>query len=126
MLVWNVYMEDFNGRCIKEYNIFNHSSFHNDLVKALKPYQKIYNNVTTSLKDINGKEYEKLKESIRCCLMYNFWCKCEYEIILSDFPPHDNFEDKKVDIYSQVMLNFDVFVDYIWRNKKSFKKLIKY
>ena len=32
-LIWNVYIEDPNNKCIKTYNIFNHYCFKQDLVK---------------------------------------------------------------------------------------------
>lgn len=47
--------------------------------------------------------------------MYYFWSKCEWEIILSDFPPSDRFKKKKVDVYEQVMLNWDKFINYLWK-----------
>lgn len=46
--------------------------------------------------------------------MYYFWSKCEWEIILSDFPPSKKFQEKKVDVYEQVMLNWDIFINYVW------------
>lgn len=69
--------------------------------------------------------------------MYYFWSKCEYEVIITSFPMYINQEELeiinnsdrkykiniepdvgvKVDIYSQIMNNFEVFVDYVWNNK---------
>lgn len=47
--------------------------------------------------------------------MYYFWSKCEYEIILS--PWAGQADDIKIDIYNQIMMNFDRFVDYCWSFK---------
>ena len=47
--------------------------------------------------------------------MYYFWSKCEYEIILS--PWTGRADDIKIDIYDQIMMNFDRFVGYVWSFK---------
>lgn len=47
--------------------------------------------------------------------MYYFWSKCEYEIILS--PWTGRADDIKIDVYDQIMMNFDSFVDYCWSFK---------
>ena len=125
-LVWNVYEEN-SGR-IEVYNIFNHGGFSEYLKKLIK-------------KKPTREEFEKQLDRE---LMYYFWCKVEYEITITGYPPYINKEDmdammdeadkhkreygrypyreharlecaKKVDIYSQVKLNWDVFVDYVWR-----------
>ena len=35
-LVWNVFVDDFNGRKIQVYNIFRHGSFYADVKKYAK------------------------------------------------------------------------------------------
>lgn len=107
MLEWNVYLEDFNNKKIRVYNIFNHHTFYEDCLKAKKEY-----------KDDKDKFLDKIKSS----LMYCFWSKCEYEIILTSWPKRDNFDDEKIDVYDQVMLNWPIFSEYIWENKKEIKK----
>ena len=101
MLKWLVYNEDFNARCIREFDIFNHHSFREDCIKNAKK---------------NKDNKEEFIEALRRDLMYYFWSKCEWEIILSDWPPSGQVE-KKIDVFDQVMLNFDVFVDYLWEEK---------
>ena len=104
MLEWNVYIENVNKRQIEIYNIFNHYSFKKDVlfevIKSVKDDSTHYLN-------------NRLKESIRKHLMYYFHHKCEWEIILSDFPPSENFKKEKVDVYQQVMLNFYKFYEYL-------------
>ncbi len=111
MLTWNVYMEDFNARCIKVFNIFNHFAFHEDCRKVARKYKD---------------DREKFVEEIRHSLMYFFWSKCEYEIIISSWPPdRKGFENKKVDIYEQVMLNWPLFAEYVWQNRKELARRTK-
>ena len=109
MLEWNVYKEDFNSKCIKIFNVFDHHNFIRDLQKIHKKYKK---------KDDFCKELRKI-------LLYYFWSKCEYEIILSDWPPSKEergFKKEKVSIYDQIENNWNIFADYVWDNRKEIKK----
>ena len=129
-MVWNVYREDFNQRAIVEYNIFDHGGFAQDVNKLLK-------------EDTTKDEFtEQLKRSLR----YYFWGKSESEVVITSWPvyidkteldrlniTYEEYNNKwghypykinvvpdigeKIDIYSQVMMNFDIFVDMIWREK---------
>lgn len=130
-LEWNVYLENFNSRTIEAFNVFDHFRFQDDVKKALKQAR-------------NKKDFA---EEIRHALMYYFWSKCEYEIVITSWVPriskkelerlNDSFKEdnekygrepasiwvepnvfKKVDVYEQIALNFDIFVDYIWSHKK--------
>lgn len=107
MLEWNVYLEDFNNKKIRVYNIFNHYTFYEYCLKAKKKY-----------KDDKDKFLDKIKSS----LMYCFWSKCEYEIVLTSWPKRNNFYEERIDVYDQVMLNWSIFSEYIWENKKELKK----
>jgi len=99
-LKWNVFYHDVNNRGIVSFNIFNHYSFNEDVQKNLK---KI-------------KDKTEFAKKLRLDLLYYFWCKAEYEVIISGL--FDKTDDgKKIDIYTQVMNNFDAFIDYIWNSK---------
>lgn len=101
-LEWNVFLEDFNARKIVKYNVFRHTSFVRDCAKALAEC---------------GKNREAFEERLNRELHYYFWSKCEYEIILSDWPPRDDFEAEKVDVYDQIHLNWPIFTEYVWTNR---------
>ena len=60
---------------------------------------------------------------VRNSLRYYYWSKCEWEIVLSDWPPSETFKKEKVDVYSQVVLNWDIFSEYIWENRKQLKDM---
>lgn len=93
---WYVYYHDSNSQKIVKWNVFNHGSFKEEVAKLLR-------------EKFNKEEFsEKLQKE----LMYYFWSKCEYEIILS--PWTGQADDIKIDIYDQIMMNFDRFVDYVW------------
>lgn len=99
MLEWNVYIEDFNGRKIKTFNIFDHARFLDDTKK-------------NSRKNIHDPE--AFKEQLRSDLLYYFWSKCEWEILISPWIRADSTKPLKVDAYEQVMLNWDAFFKYVW------------
>ena len=100
-LIWNVYHHNFNLDTIELINIFNHAGFRRE--------------VNNALKEISDKE--RFSEELRSLLMYYYWSKCEYEIVISAFVGSRNNVSKKIDIYSQVMSNWSVFLDYVWNHK---------
>lgn len=106
MLEYNVFLEDFNRRRIVKWNIFNHCGFADDCKKVAKECK-------------SDKAFSQFEEDIREKLMYYFWSKCEYEIILSAWPPFEDgsFKDEKVSVYDQVMINWDAFIKYFWDHR---------
>ena len=57
-----------------------------------------------TLKDLT---LEKLKEFIDTESKYQFWARCEYEVILSSWPPRVNGRRHKMDVYEQIHMNLD-------------------
>lgn len=106
-----VYYHDVNANRIKPWNVFNHNGFKKEVIKILRGY---YN-------DRNGEEsYEntgylmtrsEFAELIRKELLYYFWSKCEYEVIIKEWA--GNPCEVKVDVYGQVYMNFSAFIDYL-------------
>lgn len=97
---WYVYYHDFNAQKIIKWNVFNHGAFKKEINTLLK-------------EKIDKDDFsEKLKREV----MYYFWSKCEYEIILA--PWIGRADVTKIDIYDQIMMNFDRFVDYCWLFKE--------
>ena len=120
-LVWNVYKKEWNENKIGIFNIFEHSLFWEEIQKLKKKYKKD--------NSIN------LKEKVRIYLFYFFGSKYEYETTLTNFPAYIDKEEvdkikkseskycenidlqvkKKVDVYEQVRMNYDIFFDYLCR-----------
>lgn len=101
MLTWNVYIENINQKKIEIYNIFSYYGLEESFKKIKE--------------ECNGNKSE-FAEKVDRALVYRFWAKCEWEIILSDWPPSDKFNKEKIDVYDQVRLNWDIFIDYVWDN----------
>lgn len=128
-LVWNVFNE-CNGE-ICPLNIFEYNyKFLEDLLIAKRKYKN---------------KFEEFAEHVRKSLQYYYWSKSEYETVITTWPPYIESEElnrlnkekhereirnrpfyrdavnlttrHKIDIYTQIMMNWDRFIDYIWNNK---------
>ena len=66
-----------------------------------------------------GKQEAKadLKKWVDGALMYQYWSRCEYEILLSCWPPSDKEDPKKVDIYWQAKPNLDIITRLFSENE---------
>lgn len=137
-LVWNVFVEDINARKIEVYNIFDHYRFMEDLVDIKKRIGK------------DEGFFPQFAAEVKTSLMYYFWSKCEWEVVITSWPPYvdgkevDRLYDEKtnmlidygrfvrtdvrletrekIDVFDQVMMNWDQFIDYLWRNRHLIKK----
>ena len=105
-VVWNVIYGDFNARRIRTYNVFDHYGF---VVSCQKNAKK------------NKDNKEAFAEDLKRDLMYYFWSKCEWEVIVSQWPPKDDGRDAKIDVYDQIKMNWDRFLDYTWEHRKEIK-----
>ena len=61
-------------------------------------------------------------EAVHGSLFYYYRSKCEWEVIVSSWPPSDRVPERKVDVYDQVMLNWDVFIGYVWEQAHARKR----
>ena len=95
-LEWNVWCNDLNTNNIKPFNVFNHCGFNN------------------AVKDIFSKRLhmDEFEEMIDKEAMYYFCCKSEYEVMISGL--FEKGQKTKIDIYSQLKLNWNRFIDYLW------------
>lgn len=52
------------------------------------------------------KSFDEFKKFVECESMYQFWSRCEYEMIVHGWPVRKN--DYKIDVHEQIMMNLDV------------------
>ncbi len=100
-LKWYVYYHNINSQEIETFNVFDHSGFRQDVEKYLT----------------KSKNKEEFAEHLRGSLFYYYCSKSEWEIIISPWCGGRGTKDIKIDVYDQVMNNWDVFVDYCWNSK---------
>ena len=59
------------------------------------------------------KTFEEFKQFIKKESRYQFWGRCEYEIILVDWPCQKI--EEKWDVYDQIMMNLDIITDIVMK-----------
>ena len=101
-LRWMVYYHDINAQKLTTLNIFNHGGFADSIQKNFK----------------KNKNREDFAKQLKSDLMYYFWSKSEYEVIIAPWSGDRHTQNIKIDIYDQVMNNFDIFVDYVWNSRQ--------
>ena len=101
-LTWRVF-KIINNRVVA-YNIFEHCDFNNEIVDLL------------TLVENKEIDFPRFRSAVKNSLIYYFWCKYEHEVSISK--PFKLMSGEKVDIYSQVVMNFDNFVHYLWKEAK--------
>ena len=134
-LVWNTLITRNNK--VEVYNIFNHGLFMQDLYKIKTKHK--------------NDDFKVFADNVRQSLSYYFWSKCEWEVIVTSWPPYvdekeidrlakektDRIEKygnfyresvsladpvEKIDVYDQIMINWDCFINYLWSNINLIKK----
>ena len=104
--VWNVIYYSSNEKQIKTFNVFDHLDFLDEVQKHLK----------------NSETREECAKKVRSSLMYYFWCKYEWEIIIQPWGTKPEPTEKKVDVAWQVLNNWERFEDYVWSLKQKRRK----
>ena len=75
--------------------------------KEFEPYNIIPYLVSRYQKEANKpKTFDEFRDFVKAKSQYQWWSRCEYEIILTDWPCQKI--EEKWDIYDQVMMNLDV------------------
>ena len=111
---WNVIVEDLNRRCFVTYNIFDHGRFADDCADDLKEAERSQN--PSDAKDL-------FFDRVRRNLAYYFQHKAEWEIMIYPLIPSKYYSlSKKMDVYSQVMMNEDLFLNYVWEHRGELRK----
>lgn len=98
MIPFYVIHQDFNLKVFEPYDIMPY---------LIERYNKIKNKPKTK---------DDFIEFIKSESMYQWWSRCEYEIIICGWPNQDTQE--KWDIHKQVMMNIEVIADILMDNCK--------
>ena len=61
--------------------------------------------------------FDEFKKFVKDESMYQWWGRCEYEIILVDWPSQTI--DEKWDIYEQIMMNLDLVTELVMESVKA-------
>lgn len=97
-----VWIMDFNGKNLVPYDILPYLS---QEWGELKPGKK-----KEASKDLRGWVDSKLK--------YQFWSRCQYEMLVLPWPPGPKDSSKKVDVYDQCVPNLDLITRLFAENER--------
>jgi len=137
---FKVLYDNFNGNTIEFQNWFDFgqwTTIKNELSSLIKKFRKLEKlDFKKSQKEIEefflknmwSDEFKKCKSldelieysiemRLKRLCMYYFWSKCEYEVIVSAWPPREG-SDRKIDIYTQLKENWDIFKELVFRELK--------
>ena len=108
MLKYNVWIYNINRRKMEVFNVFEHYSF----LKGIKNILLEKNFLCSSIEDFSSQ----LKKEV----LYYFWSRAEWEIVIQPWCNCHDIEKaaEKIDICDQLIINWDIFVKYIWDNKQ--------
>ena len=108
---------------MKSFNVINWDSNR----KVFEPYDVIpyfvdaYNRVVKNHKEFPKNDHYKVPETFEEFKKfvideghYQFWGRCEYEIILVDWPCQKH--EEKWDVYQQIMMNLDLVTRILMEN----------
>lgn len=59
------------------------------------------------------KTLKEFKVFIKKESMYQWWSRCEYEIVLQSWPVGDI--EKKIDVHQQIMMNIDIIAEILMK-----------
>lgn len=98
---WYVYRHDTNKGKIIKYNVVN-TGVIDHLIKMLN-----------QIKEEKGHWcYDDFTAAAMQIYRYYYWGKCEHEIIIKEWVGRE--AEEKVDVFDQLMLNWDIFVDHLY------------
>lgn len=97
MKSWYVYIIDFNSTKLEQYDVMPYF-----LECARKQKFK-------------SSDLEECKKFIRKEGMYMFWSRCEWEVLISPWPPMKDIYFK-IDVWDQINMNLDVFATVFIEN----------
>lgn len=96
MKSFNVIVNDFNRKTFVPYDIMPYLMGEYDKLETKPSAQK------------------EFRDFVEQKAMYQWWSKCEYEVILVDWPNESIAE--KWDVYRQVMMNIDIIINVLIEN----------
>lgn len=100
---WYVIIFDVNKKEFVKYNVFNNSTFSDDIEHMFRKKDYTWLNIS---------------DMVRSFAAHSFWSRCEYELVLNSWP--DFGIDRKIDVYWQLEINWKNFIDYIYEEYKRY------
>ena len=100
-------MQSFN---VINYDINRQKFVYYDVIPYLV---NCYKEIKKTKRKKTPETFDEFKQFVKDESMYQFWSRCEYEIILVDWPCQRH--EEKWDVYDQIMMNLDVITDLVMK-----------
>ena len=100
-------------KTIKPFNVISFE-FNSDEFEAYDVMPYLVNCYNKEKKDKRPTTFDEFKEFVKSKSMYMYWARCEYEIILLDWPSQKT--RKKIDVHWQIMNNIDIVTNILMEN----------
>ena len=102
---------------MKSFNVIIYDPNLREFVKYdIIPYLIRTYNKKKERKETLPETFDEFKNFVKSESQYQFWARCEYEIILIDWPCQQKYE--KWDVYKQIMMNLDIVTKVFMENVK--------
>ena len=102
---------------MKSFNVIIYDPNLREFVKYdIMPYLIRTYNEKKEKKETLPETFDEFKNFVKNESQYQFWARCEYEILLIDWPCQKNHE--KWDVYKQIMMNLDIVTKVFMENIK--------
>ena len=100
MKQFNVINYNFNAKRFESYDVIPY------LVRAYNDRVQLHNKFPENKYLEVPQTFDEFKKFVQKESLYQFWGRCEYEIILIDWPCQKH--EEKWDVYRQIMMNLDL------------------
>ncbi len=118
MKQFNVLLWDFNSDKLTHYDVLPY--FRNCYAIRKEKCKKADKNI----KEEDFNKYFKVPETLNEFIefvkqesRYNYWARCEYEMICHGWPVRKN--DYKLDVHEQIMMNLDIVAEILYNEIKT-------
>lgn len=106
---FNVLIWDFNRDELEHYDVLPYlrSCYKKRQERFKKGEDNRYTHVPETL--------EEFKQFVEDESRYQFWARCEYEMILHSWPPRKDGNEYKLDVYEQIAMNVDIIAEILYQ-----------
>lgn len=98
---------------MKEFNVLIWDANTDKLIKydVLPYFRSCYEKCEKKRRPVTQEHW---KEFVRMHGMYRYWSRCEYEIIVSSWPPNPRKDNSvKIDVWNQIENNLNIVVEFL-------------
>lgn len=107
---FNVLFWDFNHDKIEPYDVLPH--FRRCYNERVEQQKTLKDEMKESEYFKVPKTFDEFKTFIKKESQYQFWSRCEYEMIVHGWPAQKN--EHKLDIHEQIMMNLDLITEILF------------